>query len=157
MIIDLCSGYGGATQAFLDEDVVKIDIDPKTKPTIIADVNHLPLRLDLKPDLLWASPPCTYFSIARTIYPFNPKGLADSLRLVASVFDAIDYLKPKRWIIENPAKGLRFFIGPPVVGVEYSQADFQHKKADLWSNHRSLKRAFIPEHINNSIKKWLYE
>jgi len=40
MIIDLCSGMG----RFEGENVISIDYDPKTKPTICADIRYLPLR-----------------------------------------------------------------------------------------------------------------
>ena len=46
MILDLCSGLGGASQAFVDanDEVVRIDIDRGFKPTIQADVQYLPIR-----------------------------------------------------------------------------------------------------------------
>ena len=48
MNIDLCSGLGS-----WGDDTVRIDIDPKTRPDIIADVRHLPLRAGLKPKLVF--------------------------------------------------------------------------------------------------------
>lgn len=90
MIIDLCCGIG----RFPGEDVVSIDFDRKVKPTIVADIRHLPLRPGLRPRLCHASPPCTYFSYARARkYGYDEKGIADSLRLVAACFDAFDYLE----------------------------------------------------------------
>lgn len=160
MIIDLCSGYGGATQTFLNEDVIKIDIDPKVKPSIVADISHLPLKPKLKPRLLWASPPCKHFSNARLSNrrygtAFNPCGFADSLRLVASIYDAIDYLQPITWIIENPHGYLRCFLGNPTIQIEYSTPNNPHKRTDLWSNKKSLQRAFIPLKISRSIKDFI--
>ena len=86
MIIDLCSGLGRWPTK---EEVIRIDIQRKTKPTIIADIKHLPLRRGLKPRLCHASPPCKYVSKARRWgYGWNPKGIAESLRLVACCYDA---------------------------------------------------------------------
>ena len=156
IIVDLCSGYGGATQSFLDDDVIKIDIDPNTKPTIIADVKYLPLRPNLKPQLVWASPPCTYFSIARRPLGLDAKGMANSLRLIANCLDAIEHLKPEKWILENPQGYLNKIIGTPTTRIEYeTNNEYRHKKTDLWSNDRSLKRAFIPKHVSKTIKDWI--
>ena len=46
LCIDLCSGLGGFSQAFRDDpawEVITVDINPKFKPTIVADVCNLPL------------------------------------------------------------------------------------------------------------------
>jgi len=72
LCIDLCSGLGGFSQAFENDpewEVVRIDVNPKFRPTIVADVRYLPLREDLHPELLVASPPCEHFSIANPRFP----------------------------------------------------------------------------------------
>ena len=104
MIIDLCCGIG----RFPGVHTVSIDFDPKTRPTIIADISNLPLRPKLRPKLCHASPPCKYFSYARARRRgYNEGGIADSLRLVASCFDAFYYLEAKNWTLENPYGVLR--------------------------------------------------
>jgi hypothetical protein len=57
--LDLCSGLGGASQPALDRGwrVIRVDIDPRFKPDIVADVRALPLK-PFHVDVLWASPPC---------------------------------------------------------------------------------------------------
>lgn len=83
MIIDLCSGIGRFESS--TEEVISIDINPETKPTICADIHHLPLRPGLKPRLVWASPTCSYVSKARRwATGYNPKGIAESFRLIAA-------------------------------------------------------------------------
>lgn len=147
MIIDLCSGLG----RFPGIHVVSIDIDPKTKPTILASVHDLPLRGCLKPDLVHASPPCKYFSLARARrYGYYPKGIADSFRIVASCFDAFDYLEAKNWTLENPLGVLRRIM-PPSAITEYEAHDYKRKKTDFISNIRSLKRAIIPMDVRQKI------
>ena len=153
MIIDICSGFGGGTQAF--DDVIRIDIDPKVKPDIVADVRYLPLSLGLRPDLLWMSPPCEKLSRADRTFP-RP-GSGDALRMVAACLDAICYLKPKKWIIENPKGHLEDFIPDYVATVKYPAYDMKNKTTRLWSNMKSLKRAFIPRHISQSIKDYMVE
>lgn len=152
MIIDLCSGYGGATQSFLRKDVITIDIDPKVKPDIIADVRFLPLRPRLKPKLLFSSPPCRFLSKARY---FPRQGIQEALEIVGACLEAIPYLEPETWILENPKGRLRYFLGPPTHSINYKAYDLKNKRTDLWSNKKSLKRAFIPKHISKQISDFI--
>ena len=66
LLLELFSGTGSIGRAFRDRgwDVVAVDNDPRAEATIRADVK------DFKPpegrfDAIWASPPCTNYSIAR--------------------------------------------------------------------------------------------
>jgi site-specific DNA-cytosine methylase len=147
LIIDLCCGIG----RFPGLNVVSIDIDPKTHPTIIADVNYLPLRERLKPALVHASPPCKYLSHAHARrYGYDPQGIAESLRLVAACFDAFNYLRAVNWTLENPFGVLRRIM-PTDIETEYEAHDYKHKKTNFWSNMRSLKRALIPLDVRQRI------
>ena len=70
--VDLCSGLGGFSQAFMDDPewfVVRIDITRKSGVNIIADVKNLPLKENLCPDVLLMSPPCERFSLANSRWP----------------------------------------------------------------------------------------
>ena len=99
MIIDLCCGIG----RFEGDEVVSIDFDPKTKPTICADIRHLPLKPGIKPSHTHASPPCKYFSYAQfPHHPLNMVGIAESLEIVSACFKAFEYLKTEHWTLENP-------------------------------------------------------
>jgi len=147
MIIDLCCGIG----RFPGIDTVSIDFDPKTKPTIIADISLLPLRPKLRPKLCHASPPCKYFSYARARrYGYHEVGIADSLRLVASCFDAFYYLEAKNWTLENPYGVLRRIM-PSDIEVSYEAYDYTNKRTNFWSNMRSLKRSIIPQDVRQRI------
>lgn len=147
MIIDLCCGYG----RFEGEDVISIDINPKVKPTIVADIEHLPLRPNLRPKLCHASPPCTYFSYAQLFHTYlDEKGMAASLRLVAACFEAFAYLNPVKWTMENPKGYLEKWM-PPTATVEYAVADLTRKRTLLWSNDRSLRRAIIPKDVRQRL------
>jgi len=136
LCIDLCAGLGGFSEAFKDDyEVVTVDIVKKFKPTIVADVCHLPFKKDLHPDVLLASPPCERFSIAAQKWPRI--GIKKAMELVGAVFEAIDYLKPKYYLIENPAGRLRWFLGTPKQTIRYSDYDLEYafqKKTDLWGN-----------------------
>jgi hypothetical protein len=54
-------------------------------------------------DFVWASPPCTEFSIALTT---RPRNLQKGNRIVRRTLEIIQYLQPRHWFLENPATGL---------------------------------------------------
>lgn len=150
MIIDLCCGLG---RFEAPEQVISIDIQKKVRPTIVADVMHLPLRPKLRPRLCHASPPCNYFSIARMnkkTRGYNCKGIAESLRLVAACFDAFQYLEPEMWTLENP-RGMLNRIMPTDIECTYEAHDLKFKRTNFWSNNRTLKRALIPQDVRQKI------
>jgi len=55
-------------------------------------------------DFIWASPPCTQYSIARTTAK-TPRNFALADAIVTRTLEIIDHLKPKGWLMENPATG----------------------------------------------------
>jgi hypothetical protein len=137
LCVDLCSGEGGTSEAFVKAGwfVVRIDIMRKFKPTIIADVCHLPLKENLEPDVLLASPPCQHFSLACCQFP--RKGIQEALHIVGACFEAVTFLKPKKWLIENPRARLRHLIGKPKQTIRYSDYDMDYptqKPTDIWGN-----------------------
>ena len=147
MIIDLFSGLGRWESA--KEDVISIDFDPKTRPTIVADIRYLPLKKGLKPQLLHGSPPCKYFSFARAPEGFHAKGIAESLRLVAAFFDVIDYLEPETWTLENPIGWLYKLLNQTMIITK--QYDLDKKRTYFYSNNRALARAIIPQNVRNKL------
>ena len=136
LCIDLFSGLEGISQAFKrapDWEVVSIDIDRKFKPTIIADARFLPLQKDLQPDVFLAGPPCERFSIACHTWP--KMGIARAMELIGATFEAVAWLKPKYWLIENPMGRLRWFLGTPAQTIRLADYGTSYqKKTDLWGN-----------------------
>ena len=107
-LLDICSGYGGASKSFTDWEVLHIDIDPHFKPDICADVTKLnALEMDIlrkfKPDLVWCSPPCTEFSFANREFRRRMKeeGAEPNMDIVLACKEIIDELQPTWWIMEN--------------------------------------------------------
>lgn len=145
LIIDLCCGQGKWT-----EDTISIDIDPRVRPTIVADVRNLPLRKGIKPRFVHASPPCLYVSKARRWrWGWNPKGVAESFRLLAACYDAFDYLEAETCSIEQPA-GLQDLLGHKIT-FRYDKADIKNATTNFYSNNKALKRAMIPQEIRQRI------
>lgn len=137
LCIDLCSGKEGFSQAFKDNyEVVTLDIEKKFKPTICADVRCLPFKENLEPDVLLASPPCQHFSVA--CWTFPRKGIMEAMQLAGACFEAVAYLKPKKWLIENPRGRLRQLTPKkPNMTIFYSDFDKDYpaqKPTDLWGN-----------------------
>ena len=106
------------------------------------------------PDVIWASPDCTTFSIAAishhrrlNMQTLSLDPISDYARFCDDVdmhvLELIDELHPKLWFIENPRGGMRkmwWMRGLPRYTVTYCQyGDFRMKPTDIWTNHPSPK------------------
>lgn len=81
-LLELFSGTGSVGSVFASRgwDVESVDLDPKSGATYVCDVRDFPYKDVGSYDVIWASPPCTEYSRARTTAkkPRNYE-LADSL------------------------------------------------------------------------------
>lgn len=106
------------------------------------------------PDVIWASPDCTSFSIAaishhrrKNLETGNLDPVSDYAKFCDNVdqhvLDLIRELKPKYWFIENPRGGMRkmtWMQGLPRYTVTYCQyGDTRMKPTDIWTNHPNPK------------------
>ena len=129
-MLDLCSGLGGASEAFFQSDewdVIRIDDNPLLENiphTIIGDIFDTTDRWGRSGhphvDLIWSSPPCREFSKA-----FNAPGpvarragkdFDPVLSLVIESKRIIDMIEPRTWVIENVIGSiphLKPILGPP--------------------------------------------
>lgn len=102
-----------------------------------------------QPDVIWASPDCSSYSIAaishhRTrqedghLEAHSPYGIICD-QVNQNVLKLIRDLDPDYWFIENPRGGLRkmrWMQGLPRYTVTYcSYADTRMKPTDIWTNH----------------------
>ena len=91
-LLELFSGTGSVGKAFKGWEITSLDLDKKSKATITADV----LQWDYTTfspghfDCIWASPPCTQYSIARTTAK-TPRNLALADALVQRTLDIISF------------------------------------------------------------------
>lgn len=122
------------------------DVSTITAADIISKFGH--------PDVIWASPDCTTFSIAAISHHRrkNPEtGNLDPVSDYAKFCDEVDKhvlqliqeLKPLYWFIENPRGGMRkmeWMQGLPRHTVTYCQyGDTRMKPTDIWTNHPAPK------------------
>ena len=92
-LLELFSGTGSTGRVFEAAGwrVTSVDCEPRLGPTICCDVLRLePGMVQGNVDLIWASPPCTHYSIARTTAK-TPRDLEGSDRLVQKVLDLADH------------------------------------------------------------------
>jgi hypothetical protein len=110
-ILDVCAGTGSVKRAIPSAEVVSVDIVTKYNPTIHADILKWDYRV-FPPghfDVVWASPPCTHYSPAKTVGPRNFRKY-DSI--VKRCFEIIQYYKPKHWFMENPGNNAHLHRRP---------------------------------------------
>ena len=116
-VIDLFSGLGGFSQAFVDRGhyVERYDFNEdfqEVPHTTIKDVFDMtPIDLEIA-DIVLASIDCTHFSHAN---PFPDKdGLRLSKELTKHTLNIIHETNPQFWVIENPPGRIKKVLGPPV-------------------------------------------
>jgi hypothetical protein len=125
-------------------DVVSVDILKEFNPTYCQSLLDLDLRLDLagKFDVIWASPPCTTFSIAAVSHHWK-NGVPSDERVVGNALlsktlEIINLKQPKYWFIENPRGMMRklpIMQYLPKQTVSYCQyGDTRMKPTDIWTN-----------------------
>lgn len=113
-----------------------------------------------RPDVIWASPDCTTFSIAAISHHRRKNAITGNLDPVSeyakfcdqvdqNVLRIIEQLQPKYWFIENPRGGMRkmtWMQGLPRYTVTYCQYELDKpvdqrrmKPTDIWTNHPAPK------------------
>jgi len=145
-LLELFSGTGSVGKVFRAHgwSVVSLDIRPArgAECTHVCDILGMSadrlLELHGRFDVVWASPPCVQYSIARTCAK-TPRDLEGADRLVAKALELIRELNPACWFIENPYTGLLksrpVMAGLPFVIVDYCRYGCVYKKRTaLWTN-----------------------
>ena len=148
-VLELFKGTGSVEKAIMKlyphADVISVDIEPKFNATITCNIMDLDYK-QWKPgyfDIIWASPPCTYYSAIQRISPrskeFRQEKLEESNTIVRHTLDIIDYLQPKRWYMENPQTGTLkdqdFMQDLPYCDATYCMYGYPYRKQTrFWTN-----------------------
>ena len=163
-ILELFAGTRSIGRAFeaRGHEVYSVEWDKDFKDiNLYTDIGQLTaeevLRNFGRPDVIWASPDCTTFSVMAISYHRrkNPQtGSLDPITEYARFCDAVDQhvlalireLKPAFWFIENPRGGMRkmeWMQGLPRYTVTYCKyGETRMKPTDIWTNHPDPQ--FIP-------------
>ena len=103
-VLELFAGTGsvGDVCRRLGHEVISLDRD--LHADIECDIMDWDYRV-FEPkyfDFIWASPPCTEYSIAKTV---GSRKLEEANRITQNTLEIIAYLEPTYWAIENPQTG----------------------------------------------------
>jgi C-5 cytosine-specific DNA methylase len=136
-LLELFSGTGsvGTVAKELGFDVISLDRDmPADIQTDIMD--WVPLIPRKHFDVIWASPPCTEYSCAKTV---GTRDIEGANKVVDRTLQIIEYFEPKYFIIENPQTGLLkqqiIMYGLPFKDVDYCKYGLSYRKRTrLWNN-----------------------
>ena len=104
-LLELCSGTGSIGKVAVNYGFDVVSLDKDMDATIKMDILNWNYK-EYPPkyfDVIWASPPCTEYSIAKTT-GIRKIELANSI--VKRVLEIISYYDPIYYFIENPQTGL---------------------------------------------------
>lgn len=131
--------------------VFSSDINPFDKIDYVIDILNFDVKMvPFIPDIIWASPPCTFFSVASIGKHWNKdhtpksKNALIGVAFVNKTIEIINYfldLNPNlKWFMENPTGKLRKlqcvkgnFDRATITYCKYG--DNRMKPTDIWSNH----------------------
>jgi len=129
-------------------DVYSSDIEQFGGIDYVTDILQFDVtKIPFVPDIIWASCPCTAFSVAAIgknwtkdgddYLPKNPRA-EFGLKLVQKTLEIIQHFNPTYFFIENPRGMLRkmpIMTDLPRQGVTYCQyGDTRMKPTDIWTN-----------------------
>ena len=146
-ILELFAGSRsiGNVAESLGYDVFSVDINDFDKIDLVQDIEFLNTeQIPFKPSLIWASPPCTTYSVAGISHHRNgQKAISEfaekSDRLILNTLKIISEFPDAKYYIENPRGMLRkmdFMKGIPRTTVWYCRyGDSRAKPTDIWSNN----------------------
>lgn len=149
ILLELFSGTESISKVFRSHgvDCFTVENNAKFNPSWCGDILNFKTKDNY--DVIWASPPCTCFSVASIgsswCGNYHPKRTATALGMayVLKTIEIIKEIKPKYWFIENPRGVLRkmgFMEGLPRRTVTYCQyGDNRMKPTDIWTNCEKWK------------------
>lgn len=151
-VLELYAGsrsIGKAAES-LGMEVLSTDITPYAGIDVVGNILAMPIQkwIDFAPDIIWASPPCTAFSVAsighhwtggKGAYIPKTPGAYLGMALMHRTLEIIEACNPAVWFIENPRGLMRKMPAMEVLRrletVTYCQyGDDRMKPTDIWTN-----------------------
>jgi hypothetical protein len=124
--------------------VFSVDINNFENINLVKDILEVKKEdIIFKPDVIWASPPCTYFSVASIGHHWNidntpkTKEAVKGIEILNKTLEIISWYSEAIFYIENPRGKMRVKIkGIDRETVTYcSYGDTRMKPTDIWSNN----------------------
>ncbi len=156
-VLELFAGTRSIGKAFEahGHEVFSVEWDKKFENiNLYADIGQLTAQEVLDkfghPDVVWASPDCSSYSVAGIGHNRIKNSITGNLdpktdyakfcdNVNQHVIELIKELNPTYWFIENPRGGLRkmsWMQGLPRYTISYCQyGDTRQKPTDIWTNH----------------------
>ena len=128
----------------LGYNVFSVDVKPFDKIDLVKDIKHLKKEdIPFKPDIIWASPPCTYFSVASIGHHWyenhtpKTKEAVEGMKLLNKTLSIFKWFPKAKFYMENPVGKMRRKVkGINRVTITYcSYEDSRMKPTDIWSNN----------------------
>jgi len=150
-ILELFSGTASFSNVAKERGhkVFTIDFDKQFNPDLCIDILNFKVEMLPEefrhPDMIWASPPCTTFSVAsisthwkggKNAYIPKSKQSEIGLKILEKTKEIIKQLEPTFYVIENPRGVMRKFMTEiNRQTVTYCQyGDKRMKPTNLWTN-----------------------
>jgi len=149
IILELFAGSRSIGKAAEDagHTVISCDIEQFGDIDIVGDILEIPIStyLGYSIDCIWASPPCTTFSVASigTHWGENKTPKTDAakkgLEILRKTLEIIRVINPMYYFIENPRGMMRKMpemLGLPRITIWYCRYGAKNAKpTDIWSNN----------------------
>jgi hypothetical protein len=138
-LLELFAGTGSVGEVFRERGWEVVSLDRDMDADLRMDIVDWNFRRDFQPghfDMIWASPPCTQYSVAKTR---GVRDIAQANAVVLRTLEIIHYLNPIAYFLENPQTG-QLKQQPFMQGYRYTDVDYcrygtaYKKRTRLWHN-----------------------
>ena len=137
-LLELFSGTGSVGKVAKNFGIEVVSLDKDMDADIKTDIMDWDYKV-YPPHyfhIIWASPPCTEYSMAKTI---GERKIEESNAIVLKVLEIIKYFDPIFYMIENPQSGLlknQYFMKEiPYDDVDYCKYGMPYRKRTrIWNN-----------------------
>ena len=138
-LLELFSGTGSVGKVFKESGWTVVSLDRDMDADIKTDIMDWDYKAMFEPgsfDVLWTSPPCTEYSVAKTV---GVRKITEANQVVQRTLDIIDYFQPKFWFLENPQTGMLksqpMMQDKPFTDVDYCRYGMPYRKRTrIWNN-----------------------
>lgn len=162
-LLELFSGQGSISKAFKEDgwEIFRVDWSDKVEAELHADISKLTVKDIVKlcrgvPDVIWASPDCTTYSIATHLHRTLKERLKPKTEYAAQcdttnismwkLIDDLVKLGTKYYFVENPrgrmrhmdfTKNRKRYTTTYCAWGRTDNGKYTMKPTDIWTNHNS--------------------